>query len=92
MTGGRASKGREGALAWSKDRSVDGPWPDRDGVPSAASEGSAIVGTRSSRREVAASSLPRMVSASVAGSVEGIFGEEEFLNRDEVVIGWIVRF
>ena len=86
MTGGRASKCREGDLAWSKARSVDGPWPDRDGAPSVASEGSAIVGTRSSRREVAASSLPSMVSASVAGRVEGIFGGRESLDRKGVVI------
>ena len=33
-----------------------------------------MVGTRSSRREVAASSLPSMVSASFAGSAEGILG------------------
>ena len=91
MTGGRASKCREGGLAWSKARSVDGPRPDTDGAPSAASEGSAIVGTRSSRREVAASSLPSMVSASVAGRVEGIFGGKETFNRDGVVFWYIVK-
>ena len=64
----------EGDLAWSKDRSADGPSPDRARAPSAMSEGSPIVGTRSSRREVAASSLPSMVSASFAGRVEGILG------------------
>ena len=64
----------EGDLAWSKARSADGPCPDKASAPSVESEGSAIVGTRSSRREVAASSLPSMVSASFTGRVEGIWG------------------
>ena len=64
----------EGDLALSRARTADGPWPDRGWAPSVVSEGSAIVGTRSSRREVAASSLPSMVSASFAGRAEGILG------------------
>lgn len=76
----------EGDLGWSKDRSADEPWPDRDWAPSVVSEGSPIVGTRSSRREVAASSLPRIVSASFAGSVEGILGAK-LGERDGIRIG-----
>lgn len=76
----------EGDLAWSKARSADGPWPDRAWAPSVASEGSLILGTRSSRREVAASSLPSIVSASFAGRVEGIVGGK-WVRRDEMVIG-----
>lgn len=63
----------EGDLAWSKARSADGPWPDRGWAASVVTEGSVIVGTRSSKREVAASSLPSMVSANFAGRVEGIW-------------------
>lgn len=62
----------EGDLAWSKDRSAEGPWLDRAGAPSLVREGSPMVGTKSSRREVAASSLRNMVSAKFAGRVEGI--------------------
>ena len=62
----------EGDLAWSKARSADGPWPGKGWIPSVVSEWSPIVGTKSSRREVAASSLPSMVRASFVGSVEGI--------------------
>lgn len=66
----------EGDLAWSRAGCADGLWSDRDWAPSVVSGESPIVGTRSSRREVAASSLVSMVSASLAGSVEGIVAGE----------------
>ena len=74
MTGGSVSMCLEGGLACSRAGCADGPWPDRAWAASVVSEGSPILGTRSSRREVAASSLPSIVSASLAGRVEGILG------------------
>ncbi len=67
---------------WSKARSPDGPCLDRTCAPSVVSEESPMVGTRSSRRDVAASSLPRMVSASFAGSMGGIFRGGMWVTRD----------
>ena len=62
----------ESEPAPSRARSLDGPCSGRALVPSVASEESLIVGTRSSKRDVAASSLPSIVSASFEGSAEGI--------------------
>lgn len=66
---------------WSKALSPDGPCSERGWAPSVVSEVSPIVGTRSSSREVAASSLPSIVSASFAGRLEGILGRKGVRER-----------
>ena len=85
--------GLETDPVWSKTRSPDGPCSDRVWAPSVVSEVSPIVGTRSSSREVAASSLPSMVSASFAGRLEGILGGKGLKERrnQKVVSGEVGR-
>ena len=74
MTGGNDSNCLGRGRAWSMGRSPDSACSDKAWAPSVLSEVSPIVGTKSSSREVAASSLPSMVSASFVGRVEGILG------------------